>query len=71
MGLAYSTLIKILNARRPQTEKTALLFEAALGVDAEPLMRLHCYSGKCQDSPNSARHSAVFPSSLSQNRIIP
>lgn len=40
MGLAYSVLNEILNARRPLTEKTALLFEAALGVDAEPLMRL-------------------------------
>lgn len=40
MGLAYSVLNEILNARRPLTEKSALLFEAALGVDAEPLMRL-------------------------------
>lgn len=40
MGLAYSVLNEILNARRPLTEKTALLFEAALGVDADPLMRL-------------------------------
>lgn len=40
MGLAYSVLNEILNARRPLTEKSALLFEAVLGVDAEPLMRL-------------------------------
>lgn len=40
MGLTYSVLNEILNARRPITEKTALLFEAALGVDAESLMRL-------------------------------
>ncbi len=40
MGLTYSVLNEILNAHRPITEKTALLFEAALGVDAEPLMRL-------------------------------
>lgn len=40
MGLTYSVLNEILNARRPMTEKTALLFEAALGIDAEPLMRL-------------------------------
>ncbi len=40
MGLAYSVLNEILNALRPITEKMALLFEAALGIDAEPLMRL-------------------------------
>ena len=40
MGIAYSALNEILNARRPITEKTALLFEAALGVNAEPLLKL-------------------------------
>lgn len=40
MGIGYSVLNEILNARRPITEKTALLFEAALGVEAEPLMRM-------------------------------
>ena len=40
MGLAYSVLNEILNAHRPLTERTALLFEAVLGIDAEPLMRL-------------------------------
>lgn len=40
MGIAYSALNEILNERRPLTEKTALLFEAALNVNAEPLLRL-------------------------------
>ena len=40
MGLPYSALNEILNGHRPLTEKTALLFEAALGVDAEPLLGL-------------------------------
>lgn len=40
MGLAYSALNEMLNGRRPLTAKTALMFEAALGVDAEPLLRL-------------------------------
>lgn len=40
MGLAYSVLNEILNERRPLTEKIAMLFEAALGVNAEPLLRL-------------------------------
>ena len=40
MGIAQSALNEILNERRPLTEKTALLFEAALGVNAEPLLKL-------------------------------
>ena len=33
-------ILSCLNGHRPLTEKTALMFEAALGVDAEPLIRL-------------------------------
>lgn len=40
MGIRYTVLNEILNGHRPLTEKTALLFEAALGVDSESLMRL-------------------------------
>lgn len=40
MGIGYSVLNEILNARRPVTGKTAMMLEAALGVEAEPLMRL-------------------------------
>lgn len=40
MGIACSALNEILNGRRPVTEKTALLFEAALGINAEPLLQL-------------------------------
>lgn len=40
MGIASSALNEILNGHRPLTEMTALLFEAALGVNAEPLLRL-------------------------------
>lgn len=43
MGIAYSALNEILNGRRPVSEKTALLFEAALGVNAEPLLRLQIH----------------------------
>ncbi|MDR1883845.1 MAG: HigA family addiction module antidote protein [Prevotella sp.] len=38
MGVAYSVLNEVLNAKRPVTTKYALLFEAALGVDADPLV---------------------------------
>lgn len=40
MGLGYSVLNEILNARRPLTAKTALMFEAALGIPADSLMYL-------------------------------
>ena len=40
MGIACSALNEILNGRRPITEKPALLFEAALGINAEPLLQL-------------------------------
>jgi len=34
MGVAYSVLNEILNAKRPVTTEYALLFEAALGINA-------------------------------------
>ena len=40
MGMSYSVVNEILNARRPLTESTAMLFEAALGVEADTLMRM-------------------------------
>jgi addiction module HigA family antidote len=38
MGVAYSVLNEVLNCKRPVTTEYALLLEAALGVDAEPLI---------------------------------
>jgi addiction module HigA family antidote len=40
MGMSYKMLNHILNERRPITTPTALLFEAALGVPADSLIRL-------------------------------
>jgi addiction module antidote protein, HigA family len=40
MGMSYKVLNDILNERRPLTTTTAMLFEAAIGVSAEALMRL-------------------------------
>lgn len=65
MGIAYSALNEILNGRRALTEKTALLFEAALGVDAEPLMRL-----QLTYNMQTARADASFMSKLSKVRRI-
>ena len=39
-GISYSVINEVLNGKRPVTTKTALLFEAALGLPAESLMRL-------------------------------
>ena len=38
IGMSYSVLNELLNAHRPLTTNTALLFEAALGLPADVLM---------------------------------
>ena len=40
MGISYKLLNTILNERRPVTTQTAMLFEAALGVPADSLIRI-------------------------------
>ena len=65
MGLTYSVLNEILNAPRPMTEKTALLFEAALGIDAEPLMRL-----QLKYNMQTTRKDETFMERLAQVRKI-
>ena len=40
MGMSYSVINEILNSHRPLTESSALLFEAALDVEADTLMRM-------------------------------
>jgi addiction module HigA family antidote len=40
MGISYKVLNDILNERRPLTTTTAMLFEAAMGVPADSLMRM-------------------------------
>ena len=40
MGVSYSMLNEILNAKRPVTETLALCFEAALDVEAEMLINM-------------------------------
>ncbi len=40
MGIPYSTLMDILACRVPLTAEIALLFEAVLDIDAEPLISL-------------------------------
>jgi len=40
MGMSYKMLNHILNERRPLTTTTAMLFEAALGIPADSLIRI-------------------------------
>ena len=40
VGMSYSVLNELFNAHRPLTTNTALLFEAALDLPAELLMRI-------------------------------
>ena len=40
MGVAYSVLNEVLNCKRPVTTEYALLFEAALGIDAGIFIRM-------------------------------
>ena len=40
MGVPYTALNDIINERRPLTANTAMLFEAALGINADLLMRM-------------------------------
>jgi addiction module HigA family antidote len=40
MGMSYKVLNDILNERRPITTATAMMFEAALDVPADSLMRI-------------------------------
>lgn len=65
MGIAYSALNKILNARRPVTEKMALLFEAALGVNAEPLLKM-----QMRYSLQSTKKDSSFMARLAKVRKI-
>ena len=38
--MSYSVINEILNGQRPLTPSSALMFEAALGVEADTLMRI-------------------------------
>ena len=65
MGVECSDLEDVLNEKRPLTEKMALLLEAALDINAEPLMRM-------QTSYNmqTARHDRSFMEKLAMVRRV-
>lgn len=43
LGMSYSVLNEILNAKRPVSTTSAFLFEAALGISAETLLKLQMW----------------------------
>lgn len=40
IGVSYTQINEVLNCKRPINTELALLFEAALGIDAEPLLNM-------------------------------
>lgn len=40
MGVSYTVLNEVLNAKRPLSTEYAMLIEAVLGMDAEPLLKM-------------------------------
>ncbi|MDR2968109.1 MAG: HigA family addiction module antidote protein [Tannerellaceae bacterium] len=62
MSVPHTALNDILNGRRPLTANTAMLFEAALGINADLLMRMQLkYNMQIvrQDKTFSDRLSAI------------
>ena len=65
MGISHTVLNEILNARRPLTANTALLVEAALGIDADTLMRI-----QTKYNMQSARKDKLLAKRLDEIRKI-
>lgn len=65
MGVAYSVLNEVLNGKRPVTTEYALLFEAALGIDAEPLIGL-----QADYNLQMAKQNKSFADRLAQIRKV-
>ena len=64
-GIAYSAINEMLNGRRPITERSALMIEAALGIDAETIIRMQ-YRYNMQ----IAKNDSSFMTKLSAIRRI-
>lgn len=70
MGVSHTMLNEILNSKRPVTEKLALYFEAALGIEAEMLINMQTrYNLQVarNDEEISARLSHIFSLRKSDN----
>ena len=65
MGMSYKMLNHILNERRPLTTQTAMLFEAALGIDFDLLMNL-----QLKYNSRVARQDKSFSKRLAEIRKV-
>lgn len=63
MGVAYSVLNEVLNSKRPVTAEYALLFEAALGIDAGIFIRM-----QADYNMQTARQNKTFSERLANVR---
>lgn len=59
IGMGYSVLNEILNCRRPVSTTTALMFEAALNIPADSLLRL-----QLKYNMQTARHDQTLADKL-------
>lgn len=60
IGVSYSQLNEMLNAKRPLSPETALLIEAVLGINAAPLLRIQMDYNlhQAKKSPKILQHLA-------------
>ncbi|KAA6322278.1 hypothetical protein EZS27_028161 [termite gut metagenome] len=65
MGISYKVVNDILNERRPLTTTTAMIFEAAIGVPADALMRM-----QLKYNMQLARQDKTFAQRLAEIRKI-
>jgi len=65
MGMSYKMLNHILNERRPLTTQTAMLFEAALGIDYNLLMNI-----QLKYNSRIARQDKSFSKRLAEIRKV-
>ena len=65
MGVSYTVLNEVLNAKRPVTTEYALLFEAALGIDAEPLIGI-----QADYNIQTAKRNKSFAARLAEIRKV-
>lgn len=65
MGVSYSQMNEVLNGKRPLNTELSLLLEAALGIDAEPLMNM-----QIRYNILTAKRNATFQAKLNSVRRI-
>jgi addiction module HigA family antidote len=65
MEMSYTVLNEILNAKRPVNTEFALLIEAALGLDAEPLLKMQARYNMLM-----AKRNSTFNEKLNKVRKI-